>query len=68
MKETLKQHNDKISELRKNAEQAFEALKAYEKAFNTWLQEVLGISDNKNVVHLSDILTKWDEKTNDKRQ
>ena len=32
---------------------------AFDKSFNGWLQESLGIKDHKGTIHLSELLTIW---------
>ena len=59
--EKLKEHYDKIREIKIKVELVQQEWIAYNKLFNEWLQDSLGMKEQKGEVHLTELLTKWDQ-------
>lgn len=59
-KEQLKEHLQKLSELKNVVKKAQEDWVAYNKAFNDWMQKTLQVEESKGEMHLAEILTIWD--------
>ncbi len=63
--EELKVHLDKISVAKQELKLAQENWIARNKIFNDWAQKTLGVENQQGELHLTEILTKWEEKKRD---
>ncbi len=61
MKSELKMHLDKLRQCKAELKLAQENWVARNKIFNEWMQKVLKVENEQGEMHLSEILTKWDE-------
>jgi len=63
MNEELKMHLDKLAVAKAELKLAQENWIARNKLFNDWVQKALGVEGHEGELHLSEILTKWNERT-----
>jgi len=61
--EILKAHLNKIRDLKTEMKLIQDRWIAYNKHFNEWLQEELGVKDMQGELHLTEILKRWDDKS-----
>lgn len=64
--EELKKHLELLDQSKVSLKLAQEVWNSRNQMFNEWIQVTLGIKEQKVEMHLAEVLTKWDTKSNDK--
>lgn len=61
--EKLKEHLTKLKEIKVELKLAQDKWLAHNKLFNEWIQDELGVKNQQGELHLTEILSMWDEKS-----
>ena len=59
-KDELKKWLEKLNESKLAVKETQEKSLAYNKEFNQWIQDTLGIEETRGELHLAEILSLWD--------